>query len=77
LRMNTRKGESGGPVFNQQGRLSGMMVSTLSDGNGHSLNLAHALPLDMLAKFACSKMSCSATWRRLAVSNYKRCKART
>jgi len=74
LRMNTRKGESGGPVFNQQGQLSGMMVSTLSDGNGHSLNLAHALPVDMLAKFACSGFSCSPAWRRLAASSYKRCK---
>ena len=74
LRMSTRKGESGGPVFNQQGQLSGMMVSTLSDGNGHSLNLAHALPIDMLAKFACSGFSCSPAWRRLSTSSYKRCK---
>lgn len=74
LKMSTRKGESGGPVFNQQAQLSGMMVSTLSDGKGHSLNLAHALPVDMLAKFACSKFSCSPAWRRLAASNYKSCK---
>ena len=74
LRMSTRKGESGGPVFNQRGQLSGMMVSTLSDGNGRSLNLAHALPVDMLAKFACSGFSCSPAWRRLATSSYKRCK---
>lgn len=74
LKMNTRKGESGGPVFNKQAKLSGMMVSTLSDGRGRSLNLAHALPADMLAKFACSKFSCSAGWRRLASSNYKSCK---
>lgn len=74
LRMSTRKGESGGPVFNQQAQLSGMMVSTLSDGKGRSLNLAHALPVDMLAKFACSKFSCSPAWRRLAISNYKNCK---
>jgi len=74
LRMSTRKGESGGPVFNQQAQLSGMMVSTLSDGNGRSLNLAHALPADMLAKFACSKFACSASWRRLASTSYKSCK---
>lgn len=74
LKMSTRKGESGGPVFDKQARLKGMMVSTLSDGNGHSLNLAHALPADMLAKFACSKFSCSAAWRRLAASSYRRCK---
>ncbi len=75
LKMSTRKGESGGPVFNQQAKLSGMMVSTLSDGKGRSLNLAHALPVDMLAKFACSSFSCSPAWRRLAASSYKRCKA--
>ncbi len=74
LKMNTRKGESGGPVFNKRAQLSGMMVSTLSDGNGRSLNLAHALPVDMLAKFACSKYSCSAAWRRLSSSSYKNCK---
>ena len=74
LRMSTRKGESGGPVFNQQAQLSGMMVSTLSDGNGRPLNLAHALPVDMLAKFACSKFSCSPAWRKLATSSYKNCK---
>ncbi|VAW89049.1 hypothetical protein MNBD_GAMMA18-1495 [hydrothermal vent metagenome] len=75
LRMSTRKGESGGPVFNQQAKLSGMMVSTLSDGKGRSLNLAHALPADMLAKFACANFSCSPAWRRLAASSYKSCKA--
>ncbi|HFC05383.1 MAG TPA: serine protease [Rhizobiales bacterium] len=75
LTMSTRKGESGGPLFNKQAKLSGMMVSTLSDGKGRSLNLAHALPVDMLAKFACSKFSCSPAWRRLAASSYKSCKS--
>jgi len=75
LKMSTRKGESGGPVFNQQAKLSGMMVSTLSDGKGRSLNLAHALPIDMLARFACSSFSCSPAWRRLTTRSYKKCKA--
>ncbi len=75
VRMSTRKGESGGPLFNQRAQLSGMMVSTLSDGKGHSLNLAHAISADMLAKFACSKFSCSSSWRRLAKSSYRNCKA--
>lgn len=74
IKMGTQKGESGGPLFNQQAQLSGMMVSTLSDGKGHSLNLAHAITADKLAKFACSKFSCSAGWRRLATSNYRSCK---
>jgi len=74
IKMGTQKGESGGPLFNQQAQLSGMMVSTLSDGKGHSLNLAHAISADRLAKFACSKFSCSAAWRRLATSNYRSCK---
>lgn len=74
LRMGTRKGESGGPVFNASGQLSGMMVSTLSDGRGHSLNLAHALPLDMLARFACSRLSCSAAWSALRSTSHKNCR---
>jgi S1-C subfamily serine protease len=40
LHMNTQKGESGGPVFNAKGQLVGMVVSTLSDGNGRPLNWA-------------------------------------
>jgi S1-C subfamily serine protease len=66
LRMNTKKGESGGPVFNSAGRLTGMVVSTLSDGNGHSLNLAHAVPTPALAGFLCSHSSCSSAWQSLA-----------
>ena len=73
LTMSTRKGESGGPLFNRNARLAGMMVSTLSDGRGHSLNLAHALPAAYLARFACSKISCSGSWRRLANASYKSC----
>ena len=66
MRMNTQKGESGGPVFDDQGRLAGMVVSTLSDGNGVPLNLAHAVPSATLAKFLCSNTSCSPDWAALA-----------
>ena len=75
LKMNTKKGESGGPVFNKSARLSGMMVSTLSDGRGHSLNLAHALPVSMLARFACSSFSCSPSWRKLSHTSIKSCRS--
>lgn len=74
VRMSTKKGESGGPLFNANARLVGMMVSTLSDGKGHSLNLAHALPMNMLAKFACSKFACSQQWRQLANTSQVSCK---
>ena len=66
MRMSTQKGESGGPVFDGNGRLAGMVVSTLSDGNGQSLNLAHAVPSATLAGFLCSNISCSANWSGLA-----------
>ncbi len=66
MRMNTQKGESGGPVFDDQGKLAGMVVSTLSDGNGQPLNLAHAVPSATLAKFLCSNTNCSASWAALA-----------
>ena len=64
--MNTQKGESGGPVFDEQGKLAGMVVSTLSDGNGQPLNLAHAVPSAALARFLCSNTDCSANWSALA-----------
>ena len=66
MHMNTQKGESGGPVFDDKGRLAGMVVSTLSDGNGQPLNLAHAVPSATLAGFLCSNISCSANWSALA-----------
>lgn len=68
LRMATRRGESGGPLFNNRGELTGMVVSTLADGNGRPLNLAHALPLSQLAPFLCANMSCSGRWQQLAAS---------
>ena len=75
LKMSTRKGESGGPLFNAQGELTGMLVSTLSDGNGRPLNLAHAIPSSMVAKFLCESGSCSSDWRALARINASQCPA--
>lgn len=73
LRMDTKKGESGGPVFNDRGELVGMVVSTLSDGNGRPLNLAHALPLPALAQFICNEMSCTSAWSGLAAQTTESC----
>jgi S1-C subfamily serine protease len=66
LRMGTQKGESGGPVFNSSGRLVGMVVSTLSDASGNSINLAHAIPSTALANFLCANTTCSANWAALS-----------
>jgi len=73
LHMNTKKGESGGPLFNSSGRLAGMVVSTLSDGNGRPLNLAHAVPLPALAKFLCGHTSCSGQWQQLSRQSTETC----
>jgi S1-C subfamily serine protease len=73
LRLNTKKGESGGPVFNQQGELVGMVVSTLSDGNGRPLNLAHAIPLATIAKFVCANSACGPDWQSVAKQDPNRC----
>ena len=73
MRMSTQKGESGGPVFDGSGRLAGMVVSTLSDGNGQSLNLAHAVPSATLAGFLCSNISCSPNWSALAQQSNQSC----
>jgi len=75
LKLSTRKGESGGPVFNQSGQLTGMLVSTLSDSTGRHLNLAHAVPAPDLARFVCGNINCSQTWRKLAALNTKSCPA--
>lgn len=75
LRMNTKKGESGGPVFNSSGQLTGMVVSTLSDGNGRPLNLAHAVPAPNLADFLCSHISCSTSWQALAAQTTQSCRS--
>jgi hypothetical protein len=50
-----------------------MVVSTLSDGNGQPLNLAHAVPLPALAQFMCSEMSCNATWTGLVSQETQSC----
>jgi S1-C subfamily serine protease len=76
LKMDTKKGESGGPVFNEKGELVGMVVSTLSDGNGRPLNLAHAVPLPALAQFMCSEMSCTPQWTRLVSQDTHSCPQR-
>jgi S1-C subfamily serine protease len=65
MKMNTQKGESGGPVFDGQGRLVGMVVSTLADANGMPLNMAHAVPSATLARFLCSNTKCSVGWTAL------------
>jgi S1-C subfamily serine protease len=75
LRMNTKKGESGGPVFNSSGQLTGMVVSTLSDGNGRPLNLAHAVPSSSLAEFLCSQIQCSERWHELASQSTQSCRS--
>jgi S1-C subfamily serine protease len=73
LRMGTQKGESGGPVFDSSGKLIGMVVSTLSDSSGNSINLAHAIPATALAKFYCANASCSAPWQELANASVDSC----
>jgi S1-C subfamily serine protease len=73
LRMGTQKGESGGPVFNGNGQFIGMVVSTLSDAAGQSINLAHAIPSTSLAAFLCASTQCSAAWAALARQNVDSC----
>lgn len=75
LRMGTQKGESGGPVFNGRGQFIGMVVSTLSDAAGQSINLAHAIPSTALAQFLCDKSQCQADWAVLARQNVDSCSA--
>jgi S1-C subfamily serine protease len=75
MKMNTQKGESGGPVFDGQGRLAGMVVSTLSDGNGNPLSLAHAVPSNTLAGFLCDNIKCSPNWSGLAQKAAQSCSA--
>ena len=72
VRMNTRRGESGGPLLNARGELVGMIVSTLSRG-GKSLFLAHAIPVTDLARFYCSKAACSGRWKALAGISTRSC----
>lgn len=73
LRMSTQKGKSGGPLFNFSGQLVGMVVSTLYDGNGKPLNLAHAIPSNTLAGFLCSNTSCPSNWQSLSTKSTAGC----
>jgi S1-C subfamily serine protease len=73
LHMDTKKGESGGPLFNDDGQLAGMIVSTLADGNGKSLSLAHAIPVTQLADFLCKTTSCSGPWQAIAAQTTDSC----
>ncbi len=68
LEMGTERGESGGPLFNQQGELIGMVVSSVRDGENRSLNMAHAIPVAAIAKVICRNLACSATWKQLAAA---------
>ena len=73
VHMNTQKGESGGPLFDGHGKLAGMIVSTLSDGNGRPLSMAHAIPSPKLAQFLCGTISCSTSWAALANDSPANC----
>ena len=75
LHMGTQRGESGGPVFNNQGQLIGMVVSTLSDASGQSINMAHAIPSNTIGKFICvaGGSACTPQWQALAVKPVDGC----
>jgi S1-C subfamily serine protease len=73
LKMGTQKGESGGPVFDEQGHLVGMVVSTLTDAQGNLINLAHAIPANDLAHFLCSNMTCNPAWKAAAEQSAANC----
>lgn len=73
LHMGTQRGESGGPVFDGKGQLIGMVVSTLSDTNGQSINLSHAIPANTLATYLCSQTSCNGAWPALASKQTDTC----
>lgn len=75
VQMATQKGESGGPLFNQDGKLTGMIVSTLSDGNGRPLNMAHAIPSTQLAKYLCQTVNCAQSWGAIARGTPANCSA--
>jgi S1-C subfamily serine protease len=75
LRLATKKGESGGPLFDDRGQLTGMLVSTLSDAAGRPLNLAHAISTPALARFLCSNTSCTSDWQQLATKQPNKCPA--
>lgn len=73
LHMNTQRGESGGPVFNAQGQLIGMVVSTLSNAQGESITMAHAIPANTIGKFLCGAETCSPQWAAIAAKPVDSC----
>ena len=75
LHMGTQRGESGGPVFNAQGQLIGMVVSTLSDASGKSINTAHAIPSNSIGKYICvaGSSACTPAWQALAAKPMDGC----
>lgn len=73
LELGTEKGESGGPLFNQQGELVGMVVSSVRDGANRSLNMAHAIPAPAIARVLCRNVECSEGWRNLAAAPESGC----
>lgn len=73
LHMGTQRGESGGPLFNRDGQLVGMVVSTLTDNSGNLLNMAHAVPAPALANFLCSHISCTEQWAAMAQRSTASC----
>ena len=75
LELGTEKGESGGPLFNEQGELVGMVVSSVRDGSNRSLNMAHAIPAPAIARVICRNVDCSEDWRRLATTPETGCKS--
>ena len=73
LKMDTQKGESGGPLFDSNGRFIGMVVSTLTDANGNLINVAHAVPATAIAKFLCEQTKCDPQWVPIAKSSVNSC----
>jgi S1-C subfamily serine protease len=75
LELGTEKGESGGPLFNEQGEFVGMVVSSVRDGANRSLNMAHAIPAPAIARVICSNVECSEGWRKLSAVPEPSCKS--
>ena len=72
-RWAPRRANPAARYLTANGRLIGMVVSTLSDGNGRSINLAHAIPATTLAGFLCSQTTCSSDWSALAAQSTDSC----
>jgi len=74
LKLETRRGESGGPVFDNSGAFLGMIVSTLSSAAGTPLNLAHAISAPAIGKFICANLKCRPEWRKIARKSLAACR---